>query len=146
MSPETSEHPIIVQYQQEFGEEWRSALMNNFPMHLAVPEKIKDKKRSYRDFFPSQLHDVPFGISNPDDNQLSDLMKSQTPREFWQLIDRKLIELGINEEVIQQQIAMTNLDTFEELEETNRQLYDKLTPLFISLLDMGYKVYPDLSR
>lgn len=83
----------------------------------------------YRDIFDAEALHRPFR-----DSRASRKLRAMTPAQFFELIDRRIAELGLDVAVIQ-----------ELLESRSSEIYDYVYPLYFRLREDGFKHYPDLT-
>jgi hypothetical protein len=117
---------------KEIAERLIGDMMNNFAANYILERDSKAKELS--SILGKTTSDEALGQKIGRENynkKRSDLMNSQTYREFFAEIDRAMDEANISAEEARQM-------DFEDV-----HLY--LFPAFLELLKRGYKIYPDLS-
>ena len=123
-------------------------------MQEIVEKEIAEMKQRYSEhwwpnYFSNFEHRLPGGFwrmvfeksydnligDDPGFMEYSSLLRSQTPRLFFDTIDRLLEEEGISKETVMN-LKFHNRDL--------KRLYELTLPVFIKLREMGYLHYPDL--
>jgi hypothetical protein len=109
---------------EQFGQEWASRFLNNFPQYLPggwMREHIRG----------------PYLYA-----QASDLLQHRTYEEFYADIDRTLAEMEFDVAELhrlQERMILTREDA------DVKALYTLVLPVYIRLREKGYHHYPDLT-
>ena len=109
--------------------------LNNFILHL--PDNRFKNGGYYRRYYNStqwvtKFKDMPRHI----DKGHSDLFMNQSPKEFYETIDKTIVDCGLS------------LEEIRELwkKDEKMKLWELSLPIYIRLRELGYNKNPDLTR
>lgn len=125
----------IKEYQKKFGEDWHMKFFNNFSLNLP------DDDCENGGFYRGAIKEIGRWDKKPEEYYKqkdleghSKLYKNQTKREFFETIDRAIIEQGI---------SIDEIKRLQRLKNENpgylKSLYKVTLPVFVRLRQKGYK-------
>jgi hypothetical protein len=138
-TPSELEQSIIARGKKLLKEEpdkW-PGFLNNFHMQV-IPEKSRWRTRREQarslGYWDKKNKDTT--TDNPAVH--SNLWLNQTPKEFFETIDKVIAELDTDGKIVEAINNFCNIKRYEEKDKTLDELDEKLIPVFARLVVMGY--------